>query len=112
MYAYGSVFIERPSVRALPVSAITQIGNQTYCYLVWTAKRCGPPCLPASATAPGSMWRVSCPVSPGHRMGPGMAFDEAQPVIVGDLAELSDGLPVQVDSGTNPEPKGSAAKGE
>src|SRR4029077_2236363 len=33
MYAYGSVIIERPNVRALPVSAVTQIGNQTYCYL-------------------------------------------------------------------------------
>src|SRR5258708_4313077 len=32
MYAYGSVLIERPNVRALPVSAVTQIGNQTYCY--------------------------------------------------------------------------------
>jgi HlyD family secretion protein len=31
MYAYGSVLIERPGVRALPVSAVTQIGNQTYC---------------------------------------------------------------------------------
>ena len=33
MHAYGSVLIERPGVRALPVSAVTQIGNQTYCYL-------------------------------------------------------------------------------
>ena len=38
MYAYGSVLIERPSVRALPVSAVTQIGNQTYCYLVLKGK--------------------------------------------------------------------------
>ncbi len=29
MYAYGSVLIERPDVRALPVAAVTQIGNQT-----------------------------------------------------------------------------------
>src|SRR6202030_405194 len=38
MYAYGSVFIERPDVRALPVSTVTQVGNQTYCYLVVDGK--------------------------------------------------------------------------
>ena len=38
MYAYGSVLIERSNVRALPVSAVTQIGNQTYCYLVVDGK--------------------------------------------------------------------------
>jgi hypothetical protein len=32
------VFIERPDVRALPVTAVTQIGNQTYCYLVVSGK--------------------------------------------------------------------------
>jgi hypothetical protein len=38
MYAYGSVLIERADVRAVPVSAVTQIGNQTYCYLVLEGK--------------------------------------------------------------------------
>src|SRR5438309_2333549 len=38
MYAYGSVLIERIGVRALPVSAIKQSGNQTCCYLVVSGK--------------------------------------------------------------------------
>src|SRR5437868_6914147 len=38
MYAYGSVLIERPDVRALPVAAVTQVGNQTCCYLVVDGK--------------------------------------------------------------------------
>ncbi len=38
MYAYGSVLIEPPRSRALPLATITRIGNQTYCYLVVNGK--------------------------------------------------------------------------
>ena len=34
MYAYGSIDIDRPNVRAIPTSATVQIGNRMCCYLV------------------------------------------------------------------------------
>src|SRR5262249_20415957 len=33
MYAYGRVVIERRSVRAVPLCAVVEIGNQNCCYL-------------------------------------------------------------------------------
>ena len=71
MYAYGSVLIERPNVRACrcrpsPRSATRPIA--TWC---WTARRCGRRCRPASATAPGWRWRGSSSGRPGRRKGPG-----------------------------------------
>ena len=33
MYAYANVIIERPGVRALPVSALTHSGDQTFCWM-------------------------------------------------------------------------------
>ena len=35
MYAYAKVIIDRPSTKALPVSALTQVGEKTFC---WTYK--------------------------------------------------------------------------
>ena len=35
MYAYAKVIIERPDVRALPVSALVHVGEKTFC---WTYK--------------------------------------------------------------------------
>jgi hypothetical protein len=97
MYAYGSVFIERSQVRALPMSTVTQIGNQTYCYLVLDGK--------AVRTAvqtgvndgswvevTGKMVRSS--ESSEETWPP---FDGTETVIDGDLSEISDGIPVQVE---------------
>ena len=33
MYAYANVIIERPGVRALPLSALTHSGDKTYCWM-------------------------------------------------------------------------------
>ena len=38
MYAYGSIEVERPQVRAIPSSATVQIGNRMCCYLVSDGK--------------------------------------------------------------------------
>jgi hypothetical protein len=99
MYAYGSVLIERTHVRALPVSAVTQIGNQTYCYLARDGKAVRTPIqtgvsdgswveatnkLVRSATSPEGVWE---------------AFDGTETVINGDLSEISDGVSVKVDPG-------------
>jgi HlyD family secretion protein len=98
-YAYGSVFIERSGVRALPASAVTQIGNQTYCYLavdgkaVRTAVRTG--------VSDGTWVEAAAKVVPSARSSEGTwePFDGSEPVIDGDLSEISDGVPVQIQSG-------------
>jgi multidrug efflux pump subunit AcrA (membrane-fusion protein) len=98
MYAYGSVLIERAGVRALPASAVTQIGNQTYCYLrlygkaVRTSVRTG--------VSDGTFVEVAGKLvrSPGSSEGTWQPFDGTEAVIDGDLSEISDGAPVQVDA--------------
>jgi HlyD family secretion protein len=99
MYAYGSVFIERQGVRALPVSAVTQIGNQTYCYLARDGKAVRTPVQ--TAVSDGTWVEVTGKlVRPaGSGEGTWEAFDGSEAVIVGDLSEISDGIPVRVESG-------------
>jgi multidrug efflux pump subunit AcrA (membrane-fusion protein) len=96
MYAYGSVFIERHDVRALPASAVTQIGNQTYCYLAVDGKAVR---TPVRSGVSDSTWvevtgKLARPAGP---KGAWEAFDGTEAVIVGDLSELSDGAPVRVE---------------
>jgi RND family efflux transporter MFP subunit len=99
MYAYGSVFIERPDVRALPVSAVTQIGNQTYCYLARDGKAVRTPVQ--TGVSDGTWVEVTGKLvqSAGPSEGNWEAFDGTEAVIDGDLAELSDGAPVRVGTG-------------
>jgi HlyD family secretion protein len=100
MYAYGSVLIERSDVRALPVSAITQIGNQNYCYLVVDGKAVRTPVQ--IGVSDGSWVEVTGKLvrSSGSSEGTWVAFDGAEAVVDADLSEISDGEPVKVDSGT------------
>jgi HlyD family secretion protein len=97
MYAYGSVFIERSNVRALPVSAVTQIGNQTYCYLAINGKAVRTPVQ--TGVSDGSWVEVTGKRvrSAGSSEGTWAAFDASEAVIAGDLSEISDGQPVKVD---------------
>ena len=97
MYAYGSVLIERPDVRALPVSAVTQIGNQTYCYLVIDGKAVRTPVQ--TGVSDGSWVEVAGKLvrSAGSAEGTWEAFDGTEAVIDGDLSEISDGTPVHVE---------------
>jgi HlyD family secretion protein len=99
MYAYGSVFIERPNVRALPVSAVTQIGNQTYCYLAVDGKAVRTPVQ--TGVSDGTWVEVAGKLvrSPGSSDGKWVAFDGTEAVIDGNLSEISDGVPVQVEPG-------------
>ena len=99
MYAYGSVLIERPNVRALPVSAVTQIGNQTYCYLALDGKAVRTPVQ--TGVSDGSWVEVTGKLvrSTGSSEGTWEAFDGTEAVIDGDLSEISDGVPVQVEPG-------------
>jgi HlyD family secretion protein len=96
MYAYGSVLIERPDVRALPVSAVTQIGNQTYCYLALDGKAARTPVQ--TGVSDGTWVEVAGKlVRPaGSSEGTWKAFDGSEAVIAGDLSLLGDGAPVEV----------------
>jgi HlyD family secretion protein len=100
MYAYGSVKIERRDVRALPVSAITQFGNQTYCYLVIDGKAVR---TPVQTGVSDGAWQevtgrlVRSPRSSDETWKP---FDGTEDVVDTDLTEISDGEPVRVDSGS------------
>jgi multidrug efflux pump subunit AcrA (membrane-fusion protein) len=100
MYAYGSVLIERRDVRALPASALTQIGNQTSCYLlvkgkaVRTAVQVG--------VSDGSWVEVTNKrvTSTGQSEGSWLPFDGTEDVLDGDLSLVSDGVAVTVDGGS------------
>jgi multidrug efflux pump subunit AcrA (membrane-fusion protein) len=97
MYAYGSVLIERPDVRALPVSAVTQIGNQTYCYLALDGKAVRTSVQ--TGVSDGTWVEVTGRLvqSPGSSEGKWVPFDGTEAVLAGDLSEVSDGLGVRVD---------------
>jgi multidrug efflux pump subunit AcrA (membrane-fusion protein) len=99
MYAYGSVLIERPNVRALPVSAVTQIGNQTFCYLAVDGKAVRTPVQ--TGVSDGSYVEVTGKlVRAGSSEGKWVAFDGTEAVIDGALSELSDGVSVKVAQDT------------
>jgi len=99
MYAYGSVFIERTNVRALPMSAVTQIGNQTYCYLVLDGRAVRTPVQ--TGVSDGSWVEVTGKLvrSAGSTEGTWEPFEGTEAVIVGDLSEISDGDRVSVQTG-------------
>jgi multidrug efflux pump subunit AcrA (membrane-fusion protein) len=97
MYAYGSVLIERTNVRALPASAVTQIGNQTYCYLAVNGKAVRTPIQ--TGVGDGSWVEVTRKLvrSAGSSEGDWVPFEGTEDVIDGDLSEISDGQPVMVE---------------
>lgn len=92
MYAYGRVLIDQRGVRAVPAAAITDIGNERYCYLLQDGK--------AVRTA------VQTGLSDGtwiallkKRVDPAGSWTDitgAEEVILGDLSELTSGQQVVV----------------
>jgi multidrug efflux pump subunit AcrA (membrane-fusion protein) len=96
MYAYGSVLIERPSVRAVPVSAVTQIGNQTFCFLALDGKAARTPAH--TGLSDGTWVEVTGKLVQSARPSEGTwkAFDGSEEVIAGALSLLADGAPVEV----------------
>jgi HlyD family secretion protein len=100
MYAYGSVFIERSGVRALPASVVTQIGNRTYCYLAVDGKAVQTPVR--TGLSDGTWVEVTKKLvrSGASPTGTWEPFDGTEAVVDGDLSEISDGQPVTVEPGT------------
>jgi HlyD family secretion protein len=99
MYAYGSAFIERPNVRALPVSTVTEIGNQTYCYLAVDGKAVQTQVRTGISDGTWVELTRKLVRSAGSSDPIWQPFDGTEAVIDGDLSEMSDGVPVQVEPG-------------
>ena len=80
----------------MPASAVTQLGNQTYCYLAVDSKAVKTQVR--TGVGDGSWVEVTGKLvrSAGSPEGTWQPFDGAEAVIVGDLLEISDGLPVRV----------------
>ena len=102
MYAYGSVFIERQHVRALPASAVTQIGNQTYCYLALEGKAVRTPVQ--TGVSDGTWVEVTGKLvrSSGSSEGTWEAFNGSEAIIYGDLSLLVDGIVDVAPLGSRP----------
>lgn len=104
MYAYGSVIIERPSVRALPTKALTYNGDQTFCWRYENGKAVKTEIQ--TGVSNGEWIEVTNRRAPGadatvDGISPWTPFDGSEKVILGDLSVLTDGGPVHVDTPTN-----------
>jgi multidrug efflux pump subunit AcrA (membrane-fusion protein) len=108
MYAYAKVIIERPGVRALPVSALAYGGDKTFCWSyrdgrsVRTEVRTG--------VSDGDWIEVTNlqrpEASPGAESW--VPVDGTEKIILGDLSILADGAPVEVASGEGEDKVASA----
>ena len=96
MYAYANVIIERPGVRALPLSALTHSGDKTYCWMYQDGHAGGPRSRRASATVSGSRSPISSGRMSQPPSAPWMPINGTEKVIQGDLSILADGAPVEV----------------
>jgi HlyD family secretion protein len=101
MYAYAKVIIERPDVRALPVSALTHSGDRTYCWKyenghsVRTEVETG---VSDGDWIEVTNWQV--PTAPNAE-DPWVPVKGTEQVIVGDLTILADGGPVELAGAPN-----------
>ena len=80
-------------------SAVTQIGNRTYCYLALDGKAVRTPVQ--TGVSDGSWVEVTEKLvqSAESSEETWQPFDGTETVIDGHLSEISDGLPVQVETG-------------
>ncbi len=92
MYAYGMVLIERPNVRAVPVAAVAELGNQHVCFLLEDGKAVK---TPVQVGASDAAW-VELTKKQVKGAWTDIAGDER--VIIGDLSEMTDGQPVKLAS--------------
>ncbi len=96
MYAYGMVVIKRPHVLAVPVGAVTVLGNQNCCYLLENGKAVK---TPVQVGVSDGTWIEAA----GKRVnGVWSSLTGAEQVILGELSEIVDGEPVQVTQSVRP----------
>ena len=101
MYAYAKVVIERPGVRALPVSALTYSGEKTFC---WTYHNGHAMRTEIRTGVSDSQW---VEITRFKRL-PASSVDQSwasvtgsEKVILGDLSILTDGTAVTVAPASN-----------
>jgi HlyD family secretion protein len=96
MYAYAKVIIERPGVRAQPVSAITHSGDRTYC---WTYKDGRAERAEIRTGVSDGDWievtNLQRPTATGAEES-WKPVNGSEQVILGDLSILTDDAPVVV----------------
>jgi hypothetical protein len=96
MYAYGKVIIERPGVRALPVSALMHVGEKTFC---WKYEDGHAHRLAIQTGLNDGKWievtnyQPSAAADGAEHWAP---IDGKEQMILGDLSLLADGAPVEI----------------
>jgi HlyD family secretion protein len=93
MYAYGNLLIERTNAWAVPLDAVTEIGEQKCVYLLVGGKAIRTPIQ--TGIDDGTFIELY------HKQinGKWVDFEGPEQIIQGDLAELSNGRTVEVESG-------------
>ncbi len=111
MYAYGSIELKRTQVRAIPSTAIIQIGNRMCCYLVSNRKARR---TQIQTGISDGTWIEVCKKESYPTNGDAGTWEDfngTEQVIVGDLSEISDGSQVAVnDAHQTEQPTLSSAK--
>jgi len=101
MYAYAKVIIERPGVRALPVSALTHSGDQTFCWMYEDghAKK-----TEIETGASDGDWmevtNIKRPMASDADQS-WAPISGSEQVILGDLSILADGDPVEAETSSD-----------
>lgn len=90
MYAYGEVLINRPNVWALPLECVVMLGNQTVCYRDENGKAV---LTPLQTGLDDGKWIEVVRIQVGGRW---QSITGNEPVIKGDLGELSNNRAVEV----------------
>jgi multidrug efflux pump subunit AcrA (membrane-fusion protein) len=100
MYSYAKVIIERPGVRAIPVSALAYSGDNTY---YWSYDNGKAVRMEVQTGVSDGEWievtnRQVAMASNGNRLWE--PFNGSEKVILGDLSILTDGGPVEITKAT------------
>jgi hypothetical protein len=94
MYAYAKVMIERPGVRALPLSALSLIGEKTYCWRFQNGRALRTEIQ--TGVSDGEWIEVTNLVpQEANNSEPWAPVSGSEQVILGDVSILSDGSPVE-----------------
>jgi HlyD family secretion protein len=96
MYAYAKVIIERPGVRALPLTALTHSGEKTYCWKHENGKAVRAEIQ--TGVSDGEWIEVTNYQLPPAANGtdPWAPVSGSEQVILGDLSILAEGGPVEI----------------
>jgi HlyD family secretion protein len=104
MYAYAKIAIERSGVRALPIAALTHVGEKTFC---WTYKDGKAYRIEVRTGVSDGEWIEVTSMQSAAAAAPAddswTPINGKEEVILGDLSILADGGPVQLSQASAPE---------